>query len=110
MSSVSAHSLFNISDVPIILSPSPCTSNTFITIIIHTNPLHRNLRDILRKTWAREEEGDRKIKRVFVIGQVKDEDLANRLLEESDAFGDLLQGGFTDSYRNLTYKHLLGYR
>ena len=46
---------------------------------------------MLRKTWAREEDGDKKVKRVFVIGQVEDEGLANSLVEESDRFGDLLQ-------------------
>jgi len=104
-----SHNLFNISSVPILLSPSDCTPDTFLTIVIHTNPLHRSLRDTLRRTWAKEE-GQVKVKRVFVIGEVEDTVLTNKLVEESLQFGDILQGGFTDSYRNLTYKHLLWYR
>ena len=53
---------------------------------------------MLRKTWAREEDGDKKVKRVFVIGQVEDEVLANSLVEESDRFGDLLQVDDCDDY------------
>ncbi|KOB76150.1 Beta 1,3-galactosyltransferase [Operophtera brumata] len=30
--------------------------------------------------------------------------------DESSAFGDILQGTFTENYRNLTYKHLMGLR
>ena len=85
------HTMFNISSIPIIISPDACLPHTFLAIIIHTNPLHRNLRDMLRKTWAREDNGDKIVKRVFVIGQVEDEGLANSLADESDRFGDLLQ-------------------
>ena len=92
------HTTFNISSVPIIITPDACMPHTFLAIIIHTNPHHRNLRDMLRQTWAREADGEKKVKRVFVIGQVEDEELANSLVEESDRFGDLLQVVLCDDY------------
>ena len=86
-----SHTPFNISLVPTIISPHSCTGNTFLVIIIHTNPLHNTLRDKLRKTWASHENVEVNVKRVFVVGEVEDESLATSLVDESDKYGDILQ-------------------
>ena len=49
---------------------------------------------MLRKTWAREENGDKKVKRVFGIGQVEDEGLANSLVDESDRLQVVYYGDY----------------
>ncbi|XP_037033178.1 beta-1,3-galactosyltransferase 1-like [Bradysia coprophila] len=36
--------------------------------------------------------------------------IEQRLRDESEEFGDMVMGNFVDSYRNLTYKHLMGYK
>ena len=38
---------------------------------------------MLRKTWASQENEDKKVTRAFLIGQVEDEGLANSLVDES---------------------------
>ena len=95
------HKPFNISLVPTIISPDTCPDNTFLVIIIHTNPLHTSLRDKLRKTWASQENVEVNVKRVFVIGEVEDEVLATSLIEESDKYGDLLQVRYYSPYTGI---------
>ena len=46
----------------------------------------------------------------IVLGEVEEERQQNDIEEEHRRHGDILQATFKDSYRNLTYKHLLGYR
>jgi len=101
---------FNISTVDLVWSPPDCSEISLI-ILIHSHPAHLRLRNTLRQTWARQvSEGQFKTRTVFLIGEVEDEDLSGRLEEERRTHSDLVKGHFVDSYRNLTYKHLLGYR
>ena len=101
---------FNISTVEVVWSPPDCGDISLI-ILIHSHPAHLSLRKTLRETWARQvSQGQFKTRTVFVIGQVQQEDLSRRLEEERRTYSDLVAGHFVDSYRNLTYKHLLGYR
>ncbi|KAH9503633.1 hypothetical protein Btru_067023 [Bulinus truncatus] len=51
-----------------------------------------------------------KIKVFFFIGQVDNLTLQNQLTNESQQFGDLVQGSFLDSYRNLTYKAIFTFK
>lgn len=49
---------------------------------------------------------------VFLVGEVDDdsvdESVREALIQENEQFHDLIQGNFLDSYRNLTYKHVMG--
>ena len=45
-----------------------------------------------------------------MLGEVEEEQLQNDIAEEHRRHGDILQATFMDTYRNLTYKHVLGYR
>ena len=92
---------------PSLLQEPPACSSCHLLILVHSAPSHFSLRQALRETWARQQPG--KIRTVFVLGEVEDAGLAARLQEEGRLQGDLLQGAFLDSYRNLTMKHLLGY-
>ncbi len=50
---------------------------------------------------------------MFLLGlpeEDNDKDLQTKLDKESSEHGDILQASFQDSYKNMTYKHLLGYR
>ena len=109
LESVSSSDNFNISNVPMLISPAACDSHVGLVIIIHSHPQHRQLRQTLRKTWADENINPEltKTKTVFVVGlSDADEDIR----EEANVYSDVIQGGFIDSYRNMTIKHLLGYR
>ena len=101
---------FNIRTVDLVWSPPDCGDISLI-ILVHSHPEHFSLRNTLRQTWARQvTEGEFKTRTVFLIGEVEQEDLSGRLEEEWRTHSDLVKGHFVDSYRNLTYKHLLGYR
>ena len=101
---------FNISSVDLVWS-APACGDISLVILVHSHPEHLTLRKTLRQTWAKEvSEGTFKSRTVFLIGEVEQEDLSRRLEEERRTHSDLVKGSFVDSYRNLTYKHLLGYR
>ncbi|KAH9492161.1 hypothetical protein Btru_026443 [Bulinus truncatus] len=51
-----------------------------------------------------------KLKVFFFIGQVDNLILQYQLTNESQQFGDLVQGSFLDSYRNLTYKAIFTFK
>ncbi|KAH9492160.1 hypothetical protein Btru_026439 [Bulinus truncatus] len=51
-----------------------------------------------------------KLKVFFFIGQVDSLTLQYQLTNESQQFGDLVQGSFLDSYRNLTYKAIFTFK
>jgi hypothetical protein len=46
---------------------------------------------------------------IFSLGLVSDMSLQLQIEKESEKFKDVVQGYFTDSYRNLTYKGVMGY-
>ena len=107
---VRAEDYFNITTVDLVWSPPDC-GDVSLVILIHSHPEHSTLRNTLRQTWAKQvSQGHFKTRTVFLIGEVADADLSRRLEEERLTHSDLVKGHFVDSYRNLTYKHLLGYR
>merc|ERR1712012_25364 len=116
METVLGEDNFNIFSVQIVMSPEPCSEDVRMVIIIHSHPEHYQLRKILRKTWANESlHSDYKMKRIFMLGthsssSSSSSSVVDNIRQESEDHGDIVQGDFTDSYRNMTYKHLLGYR
>ena len=91
-----------------------CTSATNLTLLVIILSSTRNFqrRRIVRETWANEKYyrlyGN--IKTVFLLGQDKDEDIQKKIDQEFNIYGDIVQGGFIDSYHNLTYKSTMGFR
>ena len=102
-----AADLFDIHKVEFLKSPVPCGRDIRLVIVIHSHPEHIELRNTLRQTWAQETDNTR---RIFVVGIIDNTFASDAINRESEGFGDMLQGDFIDSYRNMTYKHLLGYR
>ena len=104
-----AVNLFDIHKVEFLKSPVTCSSYITLAIVIHSHPEHNELRNTLRQTWAQETQNTR---RVFIVGITDNDNTLARdaIIKESEEFGDVVQGDFIDSYRNMTYKHLLGYR
>ena len=87
--------------------PADCAETTSLLVLVHSSPDHRALRQTLRETWARNRVGH--IRTVFVVGDPKNKKLTEALRQEGEQQGDLLQGDFVDSYRNLTTKHLFAF-
>ena len=98
---------FDIHEVKILKSPVTCSSDIRLVIVIHSHPEHSELRNTLRQTWAQETQNTR---RIFVVGNIDSTITRDVINRESENIGDIVQGDFVDSYRNMTYKHLLGYR
>lgn len=85
-------------------------NNVFLAVFIHSAPAHFERRRAIRQTWAREASASNEIlKVVFLLGLTTSPDLQAAIEEENRIYGgDVVQGNFVDSYRNLTYKHVMG--
>ncbi|KAL3284432.1 hypothetical protein HHI36_018591 [Cryptolaemus montrouzieri] len=79
-------------------------SSPLVIIMVHTSPKNFAKRKTIRETWGRYRE---KVKILFVLGAVKNITLEKKLIEENQNYSDLTQGSFMDTYRNLTYKHVM---
>ena len=77
-----------------------------IIILIHSSPKNTELRSVIRETWG----NVTSCKTVFVVGTVNSKEMQEQLEKEHDTNGDLVQANFRDAYRNMTLKHLAGYR
>ena len=96
-----------------ILKPMDICSheNIFLLTYVHSAPEHFKRRTLIRQTWGNLKnfpEGTFRI--VFLVGYPKDRKVQEALEFESDAHGDIVEEDFIDSYRNLTYKAIMGLR
>lgn len=81
----------------------------FLVIFVHSAPKNFDKRRAIRSTWGNEHNlNDDKMRLVFLVGFVSDSSIQQKLVKENKEFEDLIQGNFVDSYRNLTYKHVMG--
>jgi hypothetical protein len=93
-----------------ILNPTRgCSAETRLLVLIHSHACHSAARTDLRNSWAAPRDH---VQVVFLLGQPQTNLSCNQrdLLRESKQHNDLVQGHFLDSYRNLTLKHLMGFR
>ncbi|XP_067678471.1 beta-1,3-galactosyltransferase 1-like [Haliotis asinina] len=82
-----------------------------LLMLIFTSHVNRRNRDAIRSTWAsisRNNTGT--VRYVFLLGKVEDYSLMKSVEEESLQNEDLLMEDFFDSYANLTYKTIMGYK
>ncbi|XP_037033177.1 beta-1,3-galactosyltransferase 1-like [Bradysia coprophila] len=96
-----------------ICKSSAVGSSSSIVIIVHTARSHFMERHAIRETW-----GSIKLYKgwkfhlVFLLGTdpTGNDELDLSLRDEYRQYGDMVMGNFVDSYKNLTYKHLMGYK
>ncbi|XP_076360401.1 beta-1,3-galactosyltransferase 5-like [Tachypleus tridentatus] len=82
----------------------------FILVLVHTAPNHFIHRKLIRNTWGSIRHFHNVTISVgFLLGET-DRRLQSRIREESNQYHDIIQGSFVDSYRNLSLKHLMGYK
>ncbi|XP_063387166.1 beta-1,3-galactosyltransferase 2-like [Cydia fagiglandana] len=96
-----------------IISPSEtfCQKIPFIIIIVTSYVGDIELRNILRRVMPQEELELMEAARIFLLAEIppNEKNITQSLIEEENQkFHDILQGAFTESYRNLTIKHLMG--
>lgn len=81
-------------------------------MIVVSAAAHEELRAAHRQAITQKRLAELGIQRVFLLAAVQNK-LNNsitqeQLFREHAQFGDLVQGNFIDSYRNLSYKHIMG--
>jgi hypothetical protein len=77
-----------------------------VVIAIHSSPDNFDFRMTVRETWG---QFSSESLIVFMLGAVPD-DVQSQLELENKVYGDIVQGNFIDSYRNLTYKHAMVFK
>ncbi|XP_040202380.1 beta-1,3-galactosyltransferase 2-like [Rana temporaria] len=84
--------------------------NPFLVIIVIGMSHDIDSRHVIRETWGNESNYDVDVVRIFLIGIPKliVKRTQKMLEEESEAFGDIVQQDFMDTYYNLTLKTLMG--
>ncbi|XP_071086849.1 beta-1,3-galactosyltransferase 1-like [Haliotis cracherodii] len=91
------------------LNSNACRSgSTFLVIIIHSAPGNTKKRNLIRETFG--SIGcyrDRHKTVVFMLAAVKQQRERDALRYESQMYGDIVQGNFPDSYKNLVRKHIM---
>ncbi|XP_076467945.1 beta-1,3-galactosyltransferase 1-like [Babylonia areolata] len=103
------HQHHNSSSLFVLNEPDACSDDTELVAVVVTAPNNTEDRQAVRETWGsyRDDPGHH-VALVFLVGAVPQDDpaLQARLEAESAWHGDLVQGDFRDSYRNLTLKSL----
>ena len=81
----------------------------FLVIFIHSAIHNFDARNFIRKAWASNTLlSGNPIRTVFIVGLTHNLHITMKLEQESMKHNDIIQGNFIDSYRNMTYKHVLG--
>ena len=104
-STIESVQLFNFT----LMNENLCDSNPNIIIFIHVRVQDFEQRENIRKTWMLAKNRDHVSYKVIFNTGLGNNKLFQQALEiEAKEFGDIIQGDFIDSYRNMTYKHLMG--
>ncbi|XP_074597538.1 beta-1,3-galactosyltransferase 5-like [Brevipalpus obovatus] len=83
--------------------------NIFLLIFIHSSVNNFHKRQVIRETWGSlTNVSHYQIRKVFLVGLTNDPQSQSKLIVENNAHHDIIQGNFIDSYRNMTYKHIMG--
>ncbi|XP_026734273.1 beta-1,3-galactosyltransferase 5-like [Trichoplusia ni] len=100
-----------IKDIQIKPSSFSCKRHPFLIILVTSYVGHVELRSAHRRAMPSDMLRQMNTSRVFLLAQIPAKEkyiTQSAIKDESDEFGDILQGTFTENYRNLTYKHLMG--
>ncbi|KAJ8937655.1 hypothetical protein NQ318_003158 [Aromia moschata] len=82
-------------------------SSPLLLVLIHSSPENFSKRKTIRETWGK---GSDNVKILFMIGSVNSSDLQKTLEDENTIYNDFIQGSFLDTYRNITYKHVMVFK
>ncbi|XP_076343417.1 UDP-GalNAc:beta-1,3-N-acetylgalactosaminyltransferase 1-like [Tachypleus tridentatus] len=86
------------------------SKNPLVLALVHSAPNHFVHRKIIRRTWGSVRHFRNFTFNVaFLLGQTNRR-LQSRIYQEMKQYCDIIQGSFVDSYRNLSYKHMMGYK
>nr|CAG4640903.1 EOG090X07AW [Eulimnadia texana] len=94
-------SLLNMPSFSLLQNNITACKSAFFVILVHSAARNNHRRDAIRKTWGKNQPV------LFVLGRSANEQLNAAIDLENRSHGDLIQGSFIDSYKNLTYKHIM---
>ncbi|XP_051153436.1 lactosylceramide 1,3-N-acetyl-beta-D-glucosaminyltransferase-like [Leptopilina boulardi] len=95
--------LIDLENFTFILNHDMCKkTQPFLLIMVHTAPKNLEKRNAIRETWGQVSSS---VITVFLVGWSEKDQI--NILTENFKYGDIIQGNFVDSYRNLTYKHVM---
>ncbi|XP_067015858.1 beta-1,3-galactosyltransferase 5 [Anabrus simplex] len=101
--------LINLQNFDFLINNFPCndsnSSSLLLLVLVHSAPGNVDKRRTIRETWG-QNTGDM-YRILFLLGDVQSQESRMRLEEENRVHRDLVQGNFIDSYRNMTYKHVM---
>ena len=95
-------------------APNVCRSTRMgyieLLIVVTSTAHHRDRRDAIRHTWlsVTRSHQDSQVRSVFLLGYSNGSNL-EKLRNENKKYGDIVLQDFTDVYRNLTLKTLMGF-
>lgn len=85
-----------------------------LVLMVESSPKNSQQRQLIRRTWGKDDltqsnsSGYNRLRTLFVLGHSGSKEIDALVLSESNAYGDIVMGNFTDHYRNLTIKSLFG--
>lgn len=108
--------LIDLANFTYLLDSPPCgtSGRDTLLVLVHSAAAHFAERDVIRSTWGASGTGwpsKVTLRVVFMLARTpEDPALEDRMERENRRYGDTVQGNFVDSYRNLTYKHVMALR
>jgi len=101
--------LINITNFQFIINNDICNvSKIPIVTIIHSAIENKESRKMIRETWGNPSIPGAATRLVFLLGYTSNEKQMDMIKQESTKHQDIVQGGFLDTYHNLSYKAILG--
>jgi hypothetical protein len=101
--------LINITNFKFIINNDICNVTPIALVtIVHTALGNKEARDIIRTTWGSASVPEATFKLVFLLGATAEQELQSSIAKENDQHQDMVQGDFLDTYRNLSYKNIMG--
>lgn len=111
LSKTDYNQLIDLNDFEFLINQKTCSDRSvseppLLLILVHSAPNNYHKRITIRDTWGGGQNTSRSVL-IFLIGNVNDTQLQSTIEIENRSYGDIVQGNFLDSYRNLTYKHVM---
>ena len=105
------HNFRYITENNVVCSLFPDQEHVELLVLVTTTPSNFVQRHALRDTWlSHTRNNTAKVRHVFLFGKVNDMNIQDKIVKESKTFHDVLQENFIDSYENLTYKTIMGFK
>ncbi|ESP04734.1 hypothetical protein LOTGIDRAFT_95840, partial [Lottia gigantea] len=102
--------LLNLHQFNYLINSDKCQQNVFVVAFVHSSADHWQQRNQIRTTWGGYK-GSRvqNFRTLFMLGKPTNRALQPVIEREAKKYNDMVQGDFDDSYKNLTYKHIMSH-